>query len=185
VSSLEGLVPGDLIRVHDSQGRYRREVVAKVGRVWLYDGNGDKYKIADGEAEERLQVGHGTRAVTVAEWEVIAETKRLTVKLLEWGWVPSLKGKTLTLAQLRRAGEFLDGLFLFSDDLPEHLAGHSFGRMGCRVIEGENALAARARGSAAECAADAAELLRIGEVGQADETLYSARQYVIRWRAEK
>jgi hypothetical protein len=107
MSSLEGLVPGDPIMVHGSQGRYRLQTVAKVGRVWLYDDHGVRYRIADGEAEERLQYGSGIRAMTVAAWETLDETTRLHDKLVAWGWVPSRKGKALTLPQLRRAAALL------------------------------------------------------------------------------
>jgi hypothetical protein len=108
MSCLEGLVVGDRIMVHDSQERYRRQVVARVGRVWLYDSHGDKYRIADGRGEERLQYGAGVHAVTVAEWEVLEETERLRVKLASWGWVPGRACRKLTLPQQRRAAALLD-----------------------------------------------------------------------------
>jgi hypothetical protein len=64
--------------------------------------------------------------------------------------------------------------------LPDGLAGTSFERAGCRQVEGEPLLAARARGYAAECAAEALELLQAGEVTAGRDALRSALDYTDR-----
>lgn len=103
MSDLTALAVDDPIVVHDSQARYDHRKVAKVGRVWLTDDYGRKFRVADGRGEERLQYGHGFYAMTVAEWELAEETDRLQGRLVEWGWIPSMHGKRLTLGQMRRA----------------------------------------------------------------------------------
>lgn len=107
MSDLTALAVGDPIVVSDSQGRYRHAKVTKVGRVWLTDEHNWKYRRDDGEAEERLQFGRGTQAMTVAEWEAKVETEQLKDRLRSWGWVVPQYGKVLTLAQLRRAAALL------------------------------------------------------------------------------
>lgn len=107
MSDLTALGVNDPIVVHDSQNRYSHRKVARVGRIWLTDDYGDKFRIADGKGEERMQYGHGHRAVTVAEWELAEETSRLSERLVEWGWIPSMHGKRLTLGQMRRAAALL------------------------------------------------------------------------------
>lgn len=104
---LRALVAGDRIVVRDSQEHYRHQKVAKVGRVWLTDDRGDRFRRADGEGEERLQLGAGCYAMTVGRWEVSEERERLQQRLVSWGWVPSSRGRTLTLRQLRRAAALL------------------------------------------------------------------------------
>jgi hypothetical protein len=107
VSDLSALAVGDPLVVHDSQGSYRHRKVARVGRVWLADDQGSKFRIKDGSGEDRLQSGRGFCALTVAEWEVAEETARLRLRLAEWGWAPASRGKTLALSQLRRAAALL------------------------------------------------------------------------------
>lgn len=75
-------------------------------------------------------------------------------------------------------GDPADAVTTPAGSLPEGLSGHAFGRSGCEVVPGERLLAARARGSAAECAIDAAELLRKGHMEQARQLLHSALYYV-------
>lgn len=101
-SDLTALGAGDAIVVTDSQfrGKYHHRHVAHVGRVWLTDTGGWRFRRTDGEGEARLQVGYGVCALTVADWQVTEETERLTERLRAWGWVPRL---SLTLDQLRRA----------------------------------------------------------------------------------
>jgi hypothetical protein len=106
-SDLSGLAAGDPLVVQDSQERYHHRKVAKVARVWLTDDQGDRFRIADGEGEERHQIGHGFYAMTVADWEDSEERERLRGRLAEWGWVLSLGGRKLTLPQLRRAAALL------------------------------------------------------------------------------
>jgi hypothetical protein len=106
-SDLSSLAAGDPLVVQDSQERYHHRKVASVARVWLTDDQGDRFRIADGQGEERNQFGHGFYAMTVADWEDSEETERLRVRLVEWGWVPSMRGKTLTLPQLRRGAALL------------------------------------------------------------------------------
>ncbi len=54
------------------------------------------------------------------------------------------------------------------------LDGRPFERAGCWPVDGERPAAARARGSAAECAARAAAALRIGDVDAAGRLLSEA-----------
>jgi hypothetical protein len=63
-------------------------------------------------------------------------------------------------------------------DTPAELTGHAFERAGCHQVDGEPLLAARGRGSAAECAADAAQCLRAGDVERARELLEAALDYL-------
>jgi hypothetical protein len=60
---LKGLKPGDPIVVSDQQKMTYRREVAHVGRVWLTDSHGDKFKIDNGQGEERS----GLEAMTVEE----------------------------------------------------------------------------------------------------------------------
>jgi hypothetical protein len=64
-------------------------------------------------------------------------------------------------------------------DLPE---GTPFERAGCVRVAGEKLFAARARGRAAECVQDAAELLRQGDIEGADDLLAAARLDLARYR---
>jgi hypothetical protein len=100
MSALTSLAVGDAFVVHDSQQRYTHRKVVKVGRVWLTDEHGHKYRLSDGYGEERLQVGWGTRALTVPDWEAEVEAEQLRDRLVGWGWVPRPK---LSLGQMRRA----------------------------------------------------------------------------------
>lgn len=104
MSDLTGLEVDDAIVVQDSQARYGHRKVARVGRVWLTDDRGDKFRIADGRGEERNQIGHGYYAMTVAEWEMAEETGRLRDRLVEWGFVPRHR---LALDQMRRVAALL------------------------------------------------------------------------------
>jgi hypothetical protein len=105
MSDLSALRAGDDLVVTGHRNCYHRKV-AKVGRVWLTDDAGVRYRIADGRAEGQ-QFGTGVRAMTVADWELHEEAKRLTERLQSWGWAPGLRGKHLTLDQLRRAAALL------------------------------------------------------------------------------
>lgn len=58
------------------------------------------------------------------------------------------------------------------------LEGHPFERAGCWPVDGEPPAAARARGSAAECAARAAAALRIGDVDVAARLLSEALRHL-------
>jgi hypothetical protein len=58
------------------------------------------------------------------------------------------------------------------------LEGHPFERAGCWPVGGEPPAVARARGSAAECAAMAAAALRIGEVDAAGRLLSEALRHL-------
>jgi hypothetical protein len=65
-----------------------------------------------------------------------------------------------------------------SQPLPPALSRHAFGRSGCALTDNEPVLAARSRGSAAECAEDALLLLRKGDVARARNLLESALSYL-------
>lgn len=106
MSDLSSLAVGDAIVVHDPQARYAHRKVAKVGRVWLTDDRGDKFRIDGGQGEERHQFGHGFYALTVPEWEEATETARLRERLTGWGWT-GVRRKSLTLDQMRRAAALL------------------------------------------------------------------------------
>jgi len=101
---LSALRPGDALVVIDQQNRPIHRKVTSVARVWLTVEHGDKFRILTGEGEERLQFGHGYYALTVPEWEVRSEIRRLTDRLAKCGWSPRPK---LTLPQLRRAAALL------------------------------------------------------------------------------
>jgi hypothetical protein len=100
--SLAGLAVGDPIVV-SAQGRTSHRKVAKIARIWLTDDSGDKFRVTDGSGEDRQQFGHGFYAMTVDEWKIREETARLHSRLVDWGWVPGARGKSLTLSQMRRA----------------------------------------------------------------------------------
>lgn len=104
MSSLESLKVGDPLVVIEQQNRPKHRVVAKIGRVWLFDNQGSCFRIADGYAPEREQFGHGLRAMPLADWEARDETAQLTSRLAKAGWVPQ---PPLSLAQLRRAAALL------------------------------------------------------------------------------
>jgi hypothetical protein len=104
MSSLEGLNVGDPIVVIDQQRRPRHRKVAKIGRVWVFDDQGDQFRSADGEGLERHQFGHGFRAMRLADWEAKDETEHLTSRLAKVGWVP---WPPLSLAQLRRVAALI------------------------------------------------------------------------------
>jgi hypothetical protein len=105
VSDLSALAVGDDIVVCDSRRIDGHRKVAKVGRVWLTDDQGSKFRIADGRGEKRLQYGSGFRAMTVPDWEAAEEVTRLTERLSAWDW--DLRRRKLTLGQLRRAAQLL------------------------------------------------------------------------------
>jgi hypothetical protein len=106
MSDLSKLAVGDPLVVsgRNRRGGYRR-TVAKVGRVWLTDSAGESFRIEDGRDK-----GGFAMAYPEAEWDELQEISRLREKMLEWGWTPHHRGRTLTLGQLRRAvallGEF-------------------------------------------------------------------------------
>ncbi len=106
MSGLEGLAAGDALVVHDSQGRYSHRKVARVGRVWLTDDSGDRFRIADGCGGGQ-QADNGTAAMTVAEWDLREEIARLTERLRGWGWVPARSLHDVTPAQMRRMAALL------------------------------------------------------------------------------
>jgi hypothetical protein len=101
---LSALRAGDALVVMDQQDRPIHRKVTSVARVWLTVEHGDKFRIATGEGEERLQFGHGYYALTVPVWETREETKRLKSRLADCGWVPR---PSLTLTQMRRAAALL------------------------------------------------------------------------------
>ncbi len=71
---------------------------------------------------------------------------------------------------LERAGEMLAKLRAADARtglLPDGLRDTAFERARCREVEGEFVISARRRGSAAECAADLAEVLRDGDLPMA------------------
>lgn len=91
------------------------------------------------------------------------------------------KTPLLTAAQLIEAGDALAGILrdpLPGPELPPALGNSAFGRSGCQLTEGEPLLASRQRGNAAECAGDAATLLREGKVTEAGDLLRSAQDYL-------
>jgi hypothetical protein len=61
---------------------------------------------------------------------------------------------------------------------PSELRDHAFGRAGCALVDGEPLLAARARGYAAECAANASEAIRDGDLIDARALLHAALTYL-------
>jgi hypothetical protein len=58
------------------------------------------------------------------------------------------------------------------------LRDHAFARAGCHLIHPEVVMAARQRGSAAECAEDAWLALRRGQVAEARDLLLAALRYL-------
>ena len=62
--------------------------------------------------------------------------------------------------------------------LPPALRDHAFGRSGCKLVSGEPLLAARARGYAAESAADAVTAIRGGNLTDARALLHAALMYL-------
>jgi hypothetical protein len=109
---LEGLREGDPIVVSDSQRRITHRTVAKVGRLWLTDNMGWKYLIATGQAEERLQYGASTKAMTEATWQDGEEERLLREVLRRWGFFPLATlpqpGYQLTRGQLRLVAALLE-----------------------------------------------------------------------------
>jgi hypothetical protein len=104
MSALGELAVGDPLVVHVTRESYQHRKVAKVGRIWLTDDKGDKFRIDSGRGEERFQFGHGFFAMTIAAWEVREETERLRARLVAAGWVPR---PPLTPDQMRRAAALL------------------------------------------------------------------------------
>lgn len=104
MSSLESLKVGDPLVVIDQQNRPKHRKVAKIGRVWVIDDYGSRFRITDGMGAEREQYGYGFEAMTLADWEAKDEAERLTSRLASVGWVPR---PPLTLPQLRRAAALL------------------------------------------------------------------------------
>lgn len=62
--------------------------------------------------------------------------------------------------------------------LGDALHNHAFGRAGCHLVPGEPLMAARQRGSAAECAEDAWTALRHGLTAEARKLLADALRYL-------
>jgi hypothetical protein len=143
---LEGLRESDPIVVSDSQNRITHRTVAKVGRLWLTDDLGWKYLIATGQAEERLQYGHGTKAMTVAAWQDGEEERRLREVLRGWGFFPlaTLPRHELTREQLRLVAALLE--YFEGGDYRGLLADESsdFGR---EVADDAHRFAARVLGA--------------------------------------
>jgi hypothetical protein len=171
---LEGLAVGADIVVSDTQQRIHHRKVAKVGRVWLTDNIGDRFRIDTGGGEHRF--GHGSRAMTPDVYAEEQEDARARAVLVRWQMVPT-GGRRLTRDQLHRVADLLAG-FERVRELPEGLRDHGFARSGCLQIEGEDLFDARRRGSAAEAAADAAEMIRQGRPDEAASLLDSAKSYL-------
>ena len=109
---LAGLRAGDPIVVSDSQRRITHRKVAHVGRIWLTDDSGWKYRIEDGRSEDRLQYGYGTKAMTAAMWHDREEERQLSEVLRRWGMHPDIgaavRKSVLTREQLRLVAALLE-----------------------------------------------------------------------------
>jgi phage gp37-like protein len=176
--SLEGVQVGDTIVVLTETGSVRRPIVTSAGKVWV-TALGTRFRRDTGQAASKYD---RPCAMTVAENDRREEIRRVLATLRVWGLRrDTVAVHELTPDQLRKVAALLDtfenGLYL-----PAHLRDHAFGRSGCKQVEGEGALVARARGSAAECAEDAAMLLREGKIEEAGHLLDSAHGYLDHYR---
>jgi hypothetical protein len=82
MNGLEGVKSGEILHVAGFRQNYT-VVVAKVGRVWVTDTHGDRYRITDGRGEST--VGAGVTALTVAQEEARLERRRLDEVFSQWG----------------------------------------------------------------------------------------------------
>jgi len=175
-SSLEGVQLGDTIVVITAQGDLRRVIVTAAGPVWV-TALGTRFRRANGQAASGAS---RPVAMTVAENDRREEIRHVLGVLRAWGLTRGpVAVRELTLEQLSQVAALLDR-FERREGLPDGLRDHAFGRAGCTRTDGESLLAARARGSAAECAEDAAGLLRKGDVDEAKNLLDSAAYYISR-----
>jgi hypothetical protein len=176
--SLEGVQVGDTIVVITELESIRHVVVTSAGKVWV-TALGTRFRRDNGQAASKYS---RPCAMTVAENDRREETRRVLGVLRVWGLERgTVAVHELTLDQLRKVAALLDtfenGLYL-----PDYLRDHAFGRAGCKQVDGEGALVARARGAAAECAEDAAMLLREGKIEEAGHLLDSAHGYLDHYR---
>jgi hypothetical protein len=179
-SSLEGVQLGDTIVVINELGNLRRAIVTAAGPVWV-TALGTRFRRANGQAASGAS---RPCAMTVTEDDRREETRRVLSVFRAWGLTRGTTAvRELTLPQLAQVAALLDR-FGRQQSLPDGLRDSAFGRTGCLRVDGESLLAARARGSAAECAEDAAELLRKGDVAEAQNLLDSAAHYISRQKGE-
>jgi hypothetical protein len=172
---LQNLREGDPIIHVSHQGFVWRREVAKVARLWLTDNRGERFRIEDGSGDGDFS----GRSYTVGTWEYLFEVMNLRSQLAAVGagsWAARL-----TLGQLRRAAEMVTW---FSQEPTEHVDfDEPADRVGCLPLEGENILAIRARGRAAEYALDAYRELRKGTTAAgAEALLHSALGDLATWR---
>jgi len=174
---LQRLQAGDPIVHVTHGGRVYRRTVTRVARVWLTDSEGKRFRIEDGSGDGDFS----GRSYTVGTWEELFEVMTLRSRLVRAGWTPGSWVRPLTLGQLRRAAELLDW---FEQEPAEHVDFYEpFDRVGCLPVEGENLLALRARGRAAECALDAYRELRAGtNPDETERLLRGALDDLATWR---
>jgi hypothetical protein len=176
--SLAGVQVGDTIVVLTVTDTMRRPTVTSAGPVWV-TALGTRFRRDNGQAASGVS---RPCAMTVAENDRREEIRRVLGVFRAWGLRrDTVAVHELTFEQLRKVAALLDtfenGLYL-----PDYLRGHAFDRSGCKQVDGEGALVARARGAAAECAEDAAMLLREGKIEEAGHLLDSARGYLDHYR---
>jgi hypothetical protein len=177
-ASLADVKLGDTIIVITELESIRRAIVTSAGPVWV-TALGTRFRRDTGMTASGVS---RPCAMTAAENDRREETRRVLGVLRTWGLERgTVAVHELTLEQLGKVAALLD-TFENALYLPEHLRDHSFSRSGCKYDADEDAFAARARGNAAECAEEAAMLLREGNVASAENLLDSARSYADRWK---
>ena len=180
MNGLADVKRGDIIVIHTVQGTAIEREVDAAGPVWV-TAWGTKFRREDGRTSSGVVEPH---AETVHQHAEHTEREDLTRKLRPRGISPAnAYGDRLTLKRLR-ALAWLTQRWENGEDLPEHLQGTAFARSGCSQVAGEDVIAARFRGSAAECAQDAMMLLCDGNVDEAARLLESAAYYVGRYRGQ-
>lgn len=173
-ASLGGVRIGDTIMVITENENIREAIVTAAGPVWV-TALGTRFRRENGQSASGY---NRPCAMTVEENERREENRRVLTTLRSWGLERGVTAvRELTPDQLAKVAALLDR-FGRAEGLPDHLRESAFGRTGCMPVEGEGPIAARRRGSAAECAEDAAELLRAGRLAEAANLLDSAVYYL-------
>lgn len=169
---LADVARGDTVIVSGDGIATAKGIVTSAGVRWLTV-NGQRY----GRESGRHVSGTGNwRIETVAGHAERIERDEIEARLRRWGWFAAQSKVALTMEQLYRARDLIDAFEAAqAADLPDALRGYSFQRSGCRLVDGESLLAARARGNAAEEALDAAKALREGDLGEATHLLVTAK----------
>lgn len=110
---LQGLKAGDTVVIVSSNPRNenpRRRTVKTAGRVWITVSTGLRYSIETGEEAEHF--GYQDRALTVPQYEDMAERRRLFAILDRWGMDPKRRlpaaDHELTTEQLCQVAALLE-----------------------------------------------------------------------------